>query len=97
MESLKAATSDYPAYTVEYGPAAIYGITYVSEAIARATAESLKVKPINIYSPDLVTREQFEKMVDKYDQQIARMRALPAGRVSADREDDEEDEKEIPF
>ncbi len=40
-------------------------------------------------------------MVDTYDQQIARLRALPAGRVSADREDDEEDdednEKGIPF
>ncbi len=73
------ATSDYPAYTVEHGPAAIYGITYVSEAVARATAESLKVKPINVYSPDLVTREQFEKAVDQYQQQIAKLRGLPAG------------------
>lgn len=97
------ATSDYPAYTVEYGPAAIYGITYVSEAVARATAESLKVKPINIYSPDLVTREQFEKAVDQYQQQIAKLRGLPerageANRRPFDREgwgeeqDDPEDE-----
>lgn len=71
------ATSDYPAYTVEYGPAAIYGITYVSEAVAKATAESLGVKPIAVYSPDLVTREQFEKTVDQYKQKIAELRALP--------------------
>lgn len=73
------ATSAYPAYTVEYGPAAIYGITYVSEQVARATAESLKVKPINVYTPDLVTRDEFEATVDRYKQQIAGMRVLPAG------------------
>ncbi len=71
-------TSDWPAYTVEYGPAAIYGITYVSEQVARATAESLKVRPINVYTPDLVTREQFEKTVDQYKQRIAELRSLPS-------------------
>jgi hypothetical protein len=52
-------------------------IRYVSEAVARATAESLKVKPINVYSPDLVTRAELEKVVDEYKQQIAGLRALP--------------------
>jgi len=71
------ATSAYPAYTVEYGPGAIYGITYVSEAVAVAKAEALKVQPIVVYGPELVTREQFEKMVDRYQQEIAGLRALP--------------------
>lgn len=97
------ATSAAPAYTVEYGPAAIYGITYVSEQVARATAESLKVRPINVYNPDLVTREEFEKAVDQYKQQIARFLALPEmaqGRPfeepgwGEDQEDPEEDEPE---
>lgn len=70
------ATSAYPAYTVEYGPAAIYGITYVSEQVARATAESLKARPINVYTPDLVTRAEFEKTIDQYKQRIAGLRAL---------------------
>lgn len=98
------ATSDYPSYTVEYGPAAIYGITYVSEAVAKATAESLKVKPINIYSPDLVTREQFETAVDQYKQMIAKLRALPehAGQNSRPLEQEEldedyEEDEEIQF
>lgn len=90
------ATSDYPAYTVEYGPAAIYSMTYVSEAVARATAESLRVKPINVYTPDLVTRAEFEKTVDQYKQAIARLRALPDGDRTKD-DDDGEERLEIPF
>lgn len=85
------ATSEYPTYTVEYGPTAIYGITYVSEEVAKAVAESLKVRPINIYSPELITREQFEQAIDQYKQQIAKLRALP------ERTNHQEDEEEIPF
>lgn len=98
------ATSDHPAYTVEYGAAAIYGITYVSEAVARATAESLSVKPINVYSPDLVTREQFDKAIDEYKATITRLRALPEGNRASDDDEtddyDDDDGKErlqIPF
>ena len=71
-------TSTYPAYTVEHGPQAIFSITYVSEEVAGKIAESLKVNPITVYSPELVTREQFEKTMDKYKQRIAQLRQLPA-------------------
>jgi hypothetical protein len=97
------ATSDYPAYTVEYGPGAIYGITYVSEAVARATAETLHVAPIAVYGPELVTREKFEKIVDAYEQRIAKLRALPEGKANLrpfeqegwNEEHEEEDEEEV--
>lgn len=94
------ATSDYPDYTVEYGPTAIYGITYVSEEVARATAESLRVRPINVYTPDLVTRAEFEKTVDQYKQAISKLRALPSGdRVFDDGigEDRPDDDGDVPF
>jgi hypothetical protein len=60
-------TSTWPAYTVEYGPNAIFSIVYVSEQVARATAESLNVKPINVYTPDLVTREELEALKKRYE------------------------------
>jgi len=87
------ATSDLPEFTVEYGPAAIYGITYVSEAVAKATAEGLRVKPINVYSPDLVTRQEFEEAVSGYEQKIAQLRRLPSPIMPPiDRPDDEDDD-----
>ena len=90
------ATSAAPEYTVEYGAAAIYGITYVSVEVAKATAESLKVKPINVYNPELVTREMFEKAVDGYKQEIAGLRRLPeragAGQPFEDGDDEDDDE-----
>ena len=71
------ATSERPEYTVEHGPAAIFSIVYVNEAVARSTAESLKVNPISVYNPELVTREKFEKVVDQLKQRLAELRALP--------------------
>jgi hypothetical protein len=85
------ATSEWPEYTVEHGPAAIFSIVYVNEAVARATAESLKVNPISVYNPELVTREKFEKTVDQYKQRLAELRALPA-RTSGSPSGDENDE-----
>ena len=93
------ATSEYPEFTAEYGPSAIYGITYVSEEVARRTAQSIKVNPIAVYNPELVTRDQFEKVVDQYKQQIAKLRALPehAGRYDPDDDEYDDDESETDF
>jgi len=92
------ATSEYPAYTAEYGQAAIYCITYVSEEVARLTAEAIKTSPISVYSPELITREAFDKTVEKYKQALAKARGLPAAGGTSDggdRFDDDEDEWEI--
>lgn len=73
------ATSAYPAFTVEHGPAAIFSIVYVSEQVARLTAESIKVNPIAVYNPELVTRKEFDALQDQYRDAILKLRALPAG------------------
>ncbi len=95
------ATEAAPEFTAEYGPGAIYGITYVSEEVARLTAAAVKAQPVAVYSPDLVTREQFEKMQDQYRKRIEEMRALPErsggnlrplDRDNWDGADDDEDE-----
>ena len=52
------ATSALPAFTQEYGVPAIYCITYVSEQIARMTAEANRVNPISVYVPDLAEMQQ---------------------------------------
>ena len=85
------ATEAAPEFTAEYGPGAIYGITYVSEEVARLTAAAVKAQPVMVYSPDLVTRESFEKMQDEYRKRIADMRSLPA-RTGVDDRDDDDDE-----
>lgn len=71
------ATEAAPEFTAEYGPSAIYGITYVSEEVARRTAQAIKANPVVVYNPDLVTREAFERMQDEYRKRIADLRALP--------------------
>ena len=71
------ATEAAPEFTAEYGPGAIYGITYVSEEVARRTAQAIKANPVVVYNPDLVTREQFDRMQDEYRKRIADLRALP--------------------
>ena len=96
------ATIKYPEFTAEYGPGAIYGITYVSEEIARKVAQSISVNPITVYSPELITRETFEKMEEEYRTRLRDLRALPEGTKSNllpfdldDDEDEPDDEKAI--
>lgn len=40
---------EHPAFTKLYGPGAIYAITPVSEEIAFAAAQSMRVEPVNVY------------------------------------------------
>lgn len=73
------ATSTYPEFTQFYGTGSVYCVTFVSEEVARRTAEATKVNPVSVYVPDLITREQLEKTVQKYRDEIGKMRrALPA-------------------
>jgi hypothetical protein len=85
------ATDAAAGFTVEYGPGAIYGITYVSEEVARRVAQQIKVNPIIVYSPDLVTREAFERMKEEYRKRITDLRALLAG-YEGQLEDDSRDD-----
>ena len=93
------ATSVSPAYTREFGPGAIYEILYVSEEVARATAERLKDDPVRVYAPELITRQQFEDMQDRFRKQVAELRGLPEGNRPnlrpIDREYDGDDEDEV--
>ncbi len=43
------AFEDSPAFTKLYTQGAIYGVTFVSEQIARAAAQSYRVAPVNVY------------------------------------------------
>ena len=75
------ATSAYGEFTQFYGESAIYCVTFVSEDVARLTAEQTKVNPVSVYVPDLITVERHKEVVQRYDEQIERLkqRALPAG------------------
>jgi len=81
------ATSQYPAFTAEYGPGAIYGIRYVSEEVAQRTAEAIKENPVTVYAPDLVTRETFDRTIKEYQDRIREARALSSGDHESDLDD----------
>lgn len=73
------ATSAYGEFTQFYGEAAIYCVTFVSEEVARRTAEANKTNPVSVYVPDLITVERHDKEIQAYREQIARLnRGLPA-------------------
>jgi len=66
-------TSTYGEYTQFYGETAIYCVTFVSEAVARLTAEQAKVNPVSVYVPDLI--DAIER---------GKQRALPSGKDEDD-------------
>ena len=72
------ATSIYPEFTQFYGDSSIYCVTFVSEEVARRTAEANKTNPVSVYVPDLITREQLDETVKNYEERLNRLRALPA-------------------
>lgn len=43
------AFEDSPAFTKLYTQGAIYGVTFVSEQIARAAAQSFRLAPVSVY------------------------------------------------
>lgn len=55
------ATTGQPAFTRQFNPSAIYGITYVSEDVARATAREARHKPITVYVPEIADIETLFK------------------------------------
>lgn len=89
------ATSTFPAFTQEYGAQSIYAITYVSEDVARMTAEASKVNPISVYVPDLAEMQRAKLENESLRQQIRNLRALPEPSGDGN-EPDEEDYAEVP-
>lgn len=79
------ATSAFREFTQFYGDDAIYCVTFVSEDVARLTAEQTKVNPVSVYVPELITKEKHQEIIEQYRKQIERLRALP----DPDREDDQ--------
>jgi hypothetical protein len=71
------ATSAFPEFTQFYGEAAIYCVTFVSEQVARLTAEQTKLNPVSVYVPELITKERLNEIIGQYQEQIKRLRALP--------------------
>lgn len=85
------ATDEQPAFTQLFGNGAIYGITFVSEEVARKTANAVGFTPIQVYVPDLITKEQHEQEVMDLRRQITRlsMRRLPDNGGLFDEDGDE--------
>jgi hypothetical protein len=85
-------TSRYPGFTRHYNPTAVYGIGYVSEDVARRTAESLKENPITIYVPDISDIDNLRDKIRDLQGRLLNHRALPDGE-----DDDEDDDDESVY
>lgn len=57
-------------FTRLYGANAIYSITPVSEEIALQAAQSMRVKPVNVYVAPLLTERIQEDDNDDYDDEL---------------------------
>lgn len=68
-------TSAFPAFTQVYGPQAVYCITYVSESVAKITAEYNKVNPVSVYVPDLAKAQAAMNDNEVLRKQIQALRA----------------------
>lgn len=51
------ATDSQPAFSKLLNPSAIYGITYVSEAVALSAAREVQHKPVKVYVPEIADIE----------------------------------------
>lgn len=75
-------TTVFPAFTQRYGLSAIYGITCVSEEVARAAAQANVVDPVSVYVPDLA-------QLTRLRQEVAMLRKGLPGPPDDDDEDDD--------
>lgn len=101
-------TSAFQAFTQVYGPQAVYCITYVSEEVARLTAEHNRVNPVSVYIPDLQdvrrVRQENDELRDALRQMRERMNRpelplpdITCGDPDTDptRLDDEDDDSQL--
>jgi hypothetical protein len=87
-------TTIFPAFTQDYGAQAIYSITYVSEQVARMTAEANKVNPVSVYVPDLAAAQRAmlenEQLHKRLEQLSLPDGMPPCGDESEDDDDDDD-------
>jgi len=86
------ATSIFPAFTRDYGREAIYAITYVSEQVARMTAEASKENPVAVYVPDLADMQRAQLENKRLRDEVRQLRALPSPSDDGDEDDGSEDD-----
>ena len=77
------AFEDSPAFTKLYTQGAIYGVTFVSEQIARAAAQSFRVAPVNAYELRSLIEQQGKLLAEP-----AHTPAYVAAYVDEDEDDD---------
>ena len=81
-------TSLFPGFTRHYNPSAIYSISYVSEEVARVTAESIKENPVSVYVPELGDLNRLAEENKQMRVRLERMvRALNSGSLQGENED----------
>lgn len=87
------ATSLYQQFTQDYGAQAIYAITYVSEDVARTTAEANKVNPVSVYVPDLAAAQRVMRENEQLRKRLKQL-SLPDGMPPCgdESEDDDDDD-----
>jgi hypothetical protein len=90
------ATSAFPEFTQFYGETSIYCVTFVSEDVARLTAEQSKVNPVSVYVPDLISRSQYEKAIGVYQEKIKLLqdgRSLSSGESEPEEDANDDDDE----
>lgn len=99
-------TSAYPSFTAWYHTNVLYGITPVSEKVAHLTAQELKVNPVSVYVPNLITVEEHKEKMAQFQSRLDNLqkRLDPATQLAAagtrpegdDLDDDlDEDDEEV--
>ena len=99
------ATSGFQAFTQVYGPQAVYCITYVSEEVARLTAEHNRVNPVSVYVPDLQDMQHVRQENDKLRDVVRELRdrlskpglpeRMPESAESEEEADDDDEEEPV--
>lgn len=75
------ATSEQPEFDEYYGLNSLYAIKPVGEQAVLLAAENFKARPIVVWNPELITRDEHERTIEKLMAQINAFRnGLPAGK-----------------
>jgi hypothetical protein len=91
-------TTAFSAFTQVYGPQAVYCITYVSEQVAKLTAEHNRVNPVSVYVPDLQDMRRVQQENEELRMNLRQLReglnrqSLP----EPDDYDDDDDDDDLP-
>lgn len=64
-------TKKAPAFTKLYGNGAIYGISFVTEDVARAAAQSIRSEPVSVYDIQALRQQALPVGGDSDDEEIS--------------------------